>query len=87
MNNMLAGNAGLDSATLYNITPPRQGDKVLGGVSIFLPMPSIHLIPHNSTLLYRLLCRAFQINSIVSLLQPPPEVYALFDDLILMAQG
>ena len=38
--------------------------------------------------MYRLLlCRAFQINSTVALLQPPPEVYALFDDLILMAQG
>ena len=27
------------------------------------------------------------VTMVVSMLQPPPEVYGLFDDVILMAQG
>jgi ABC-type multidrug transport system ATPase subunit len=30
---------------------------------------------------------AYRYNTVVSLLQPPPEVFNLFDDLILMAKG
>jgi hypothetical protein len=30
---------------------------------------------------------AFNATVVTSLLQPPPEVYGLFEDLILMAQG
>ncbi len=29
----------------------------------------------------------FQITAMVSLLQPPPEVYNLFDDLCLLSDG
>ena len=31
--------------------------------------------------------RTFKLNLTISLLQPPPEVYNQFDDLILMSQG
>ena len=47
----------------------------------------------DSATLYRLVYdlgrygRAFSATIVGSLLQPPPEVFALFDDLILMAKG
>ncbi|PNH10990.1 Pleiotropic drug resistance protein 1, partial [Tetrabaena socialis] len=34
-----------------------------------------------------LVCRSYDITVVISLLQPPPEVYFLFDDLILMSAG
>lgn len=33
------------------------------------------------------LTKSFKLTTVISLLQPPPEVYNLFDDLILMSQG
>lgn len=32
-------------------------------------------------------CAAFNLTTVISLLQPPPEVFQLFDDVILMAEG
>ncbi|KAH9259532.1 hypothetical protein BASA81_001953 [Batrachochytrium salamandrivorans] len=35
----------------------------------------------------RAMCKVMNINAIISLLQPPPETFELFQDLILMADG
>ncbi|CAM9217783.1 unnamed protein product, partial [Ectocarpus sp. 4 AP-2014] len=31
--------------------------------------------------------RSFRVTVVVALLQPPPETYELFDNIILMAEG
>ncbi len=47
----------------------------------------------SSATLYRMIydlrryTHTFKSTIVTSLLQPPPEVYGLFDELILMAQG
>ena len=33
------------------------------------------------------MCRHLRMTVVISLLQPPPETFALFDDLILMNEG
>lgn len=35
----------------------------------------------------RAMCHSLQQTTLISLLQPPPETYALFDDVMIMAQG
>lgn len=60
---------------------------------LLLPLQLLLLFPQDSATLFTVVrwlseaAKAMQLTIMASLLQPPPEVFGLFDDVLLLTEG